>query len=154
MEAPAGRRSASVRLPSDATSVRRAREHVAAFCDGHAVGAEVRDVVRLLVSELATNAITHAEGEVTVTVRIEADLLTVEVADASTRQPRPQDDAPTDPADWASLDEHGRGLQLVQALADTWGVETDRAGKRVHFSVHPSLAGHDPVHDEHLRSPA
>ncbi|GAA4121750.1 hypothetical protein GCM10022215_26960 [Nocardioides fonticola] len=151
MDATTDRRSASVRLPSDAASVRRAREHVATFCDGHAIGAEVRDVVRLLVSELATNAITHAQGEVTVTVRIEADRLTVEVADGSTRQPRPREEAlPADPGDWTALDEHGRGLQLVQALADTWGVETDHAGKRVHFSVNPAGV----AYDEHLRSPA
>ena len=150
MDAIDGRRSASVRLPSDAASVRRAREHVAAFCDGHAIGADVRDVVRLLVSELATNAITHAAGEVVVTVRIDAELLTVEVADGSTRQPRPRDASDVDPADWTALDEHGRGLQLVQALADTWGVETDRDGKRVHFSVNPAAV----AYDEHLRSPA
>ena len=153
MEAATDRPSASVRLPSDARSVRRAREHVAAFCDGHAIGGEIRDVVRLLVSELATNAITHAEGEVTVTVRIEADHLTVEVADASIRQPRPVEEvAVVGASDWATLAENGRGLQLVQALADTWGVETDHSGKRVHFSVRPTLADEGP--GEQLRSPA
>ena len=72
-----GSRAASVRLPSDARSVRRAREHVAAFLDGHEVGDEMREVVRLLVSELATNAVVHGRGEVTVTVRLDADRLTV-----------------------------------------------------------------------------
>lgn len=134
MNADGASRQARVRLPSDAASVRRAREHVATFLDGHEIGGEIREVARLLVSELATNAIKHGSGEVTVTVRLEGDQVVVEVADSSSRPPQVRPTVEPDPED-DDLAENGRGLQLVQALADSWGVAPAPDGKRVHFRM-------------------
>ncbi len=83
-----------------------------------------------MLSELATNAVRHAASEYVVTVRVADDGRTVlvEVSDAAGGYPVPQDptrDAP-----------HGRGLHIVEMLADAWGIEMrhDRPGKTVWFS--------------------
>ncbi|OKI00316.1 6-phosphofructokinase [Streptomyces sp. CB02923] len=85
------------------------------------------DDVRLCVSELATNAVTH--GTVpghgfTVTVTAEDDAVCIEVGDPSSRRLRLCH--PT------SEDTVGRGLHLLGALSDEWGVtEHDTVGKTV-----------------------
>ncbi|MGW6648714.1 6-phosphofructokinase [Streptomyces sp. CB02130] len=74
--------------------------------------------VRLCVSELATNAMLHgtAPGRGFL-VRLDADdeAVRLEVHDSRRLQPHPRRPRDTDTA--------GRGLLLVTALADGWGVE-------------------------------
>ncbi|MFF0450213.1 ATP-binding protein [Streptomyces sp. NPDC004609] len=72
------------------------------------------DTVDLLMSELVTNALQHGEGAVGVRVWRTGTQLCIEVGCASTYTPRPTEAGP--------LDENGRGLYLVGALADGWGV--------------------------------
>ncbi|MFI9231676.1 ATP-binding protein [Streptomyces rimosus] len=85
------------------------------------------DDVRLCVSELATNAVIH--GTVpghgfTVTVTAEDDAVRVEVGDPSPRRLRLRHATSNDTA--------GRGLHLLGALSDEWGVtEHDALGKTV-----------------------
>jgi anti-sigma regulatory factor (Ser/Thr protein kinase) len=97
---------------------------------GHLQDQDVKGTVDLLVSELVTNAVLHATGVmVAVWVRLDGQLLRVEV----------EDDFPTPPpwpadgllAGWD--DEHGRGLQLVTALASDHGWKPTARGKRVWF---------------------
>jgi anti-sigma regulatory factor (Ser/Thr protein kinase) len=78
----------------------------------------LRDV-RLLVSELVTNAVRHAEGEaVRLVVALTSGTLRVEVHDPGNGfEVR---DAPTDP-----LRASGWGLVLVAELSDRWGVDHD-----------------------------
>ncbi len=76
----------------------------------------MRDV-RLLVSELVTNAVRHAEGEaVRLVVALTGGTLRVEVHDPG--QGFEVRDAPTDP-----LRASGWGLVLVAELSDRWGVD-------------------------------
>ncbi|MCK1797128.1 SpoIIE family protein phosphatase [Streptomyces sp. XM4193] len=80
----------------------------------------------LTTHELATNALLHTEEGVTVTVRLlgGADRrLRIEVADRSTRQPKV-----LHAEEWHRT---GRGMLLVDRLADRWGVESRGAGKCV-----------------------
>jgi anti-sigma regulatory factor (Ser/Thr protein kinase) len=80
----------------------------------------------LLVSELVTNAVRHAETPaVILTLRLEtaAGLLRIEVQDADPRWPQPRTPA--------GLDESGFGLVLVDALAGKWGVRDTPPGKSV-----------------------
>jgi serine/threonine-protein kinase RsbW len=78
--------------------------------------------VRLLVSELVTNAVRHANlapGDVILlVVDLEDNVLRVEVHDPGggfvPRAPAPD---PTRPSGW--------GLYLVEELADRWGVDSD-----------------------------
>ncbi|MFB6700195.1 ATP-binding protein [Streptomyces rubiginosohelvolus] len=79
----------------------------------------------LLLTELATNAFQHGEGDVTVTWRLDTVHLSILVRDGSTTRPALRT------ADSAS--ERGRGLCLVEALADQWGVSDD--GTTVHCSL-------------------
>jgi anti-sigma regulatory factor (Ser/Thr protein kinase) len=89
------------------------------------------DVAQLLVSELVTNAVRHAGGDgVLVRATLQADLLRVEVHDSSPSVPGPVSPAPESA-------EGGRGLLLVDALADRWGVEQVTAGKRTWFELGP-----------------
>ena len=70
----------------------------------------------LLVSELLTNAVTHAGGMVGVEVEMDDQGVTVGVHDYS---PTPPTMTPA-----ADLAEHGRGMTLVDGLATTWGSRT------------------------------
>ncbi|MFI8306993.1 ATP-binding protein [Streptomyces sp. NPDC085927] len=79
----------------------------------------------LVVSELVTNAVQHSHGrEVTLTLTLHNGYLRINVHDGvPSRWPTPEN-----PCD---EDEHGRGLLLVQTVADdrrgAWGISNDGA---------------------------
>jgi DNA-binding NarL/FixJ family response regulator len=85
------------------------------------------EVVRLLVSEIVTNAVVHAGTESELVVRLTEGGLRVEVRDQSTAAPVVQD--------VAAEETSGRGLALVEALATDWGVDASAGGKSVWFEV-------------------
>ncbi|MFJ8804418.1 MULTISPECIES: ATP-binding protein [unclassified Streptomyces] len=88
------------------------------------VGTEQADDVLLCVSELATNALVHAVPpgrHFRVFLRYDGTVLRVEVHDSGPGTPRIADRA----------DEGGRGLLLVAAFADRWGVDARDPGKAV-----------------------
>lgn len=80
----------------------------------------------LVVFELVTNAVQHSHGrEVTLTLTLHNGYLRINVHDGvPSRRP-----TPGNPCD---EDEHGRGLLLVQTVADdrrgAWGISNDGAG--------------------------
>ncbi|HEV2071179.1 MAG TPA: ATP-binding protein [Acidimicrobiales bacterium] len=87
----------------------------------------------LLVSELVTNVTLHARTDVQVVVRVVDATLRAEVRDWNSRVPQP-----CLPPEGATT---GRGLQLVDAIASSWGVDRDADGKVVWFELHvPPLA--------------
>lgn len=105
-------------------AVREARH----FADAALAGCPpaVRDRVSLMVSELATNAVQHAGTGFVVAIDI-ADDIRVEVRDSGPGRPevrRPSPDASS-----------GRGLLIVQSLAESWGVQESPEGCTVWFSV-------------------
>ncbi|WP_329274659.1 ATP-binding protein [Streptomyces sp. NBC_01451] len=116
------------RFPRHRRSVGRARaalRHQLAIW--HIDDAELADSAVLLLSELTTNAVNAptAPGRV-IAVRFElaGAALRLEVSDVSDGQPRLRHAA--------GDDESGRGLALVEALADAWGTEPrDTVGKVV-----------------------
>jgi anti-sigma regulatory factor (Ser/Thr protein kinase) len=89
------------------------------------------DTAMLLVSELVTNSVTHSRsglpgGTVTVAVSTgSADVLIQVRDDGGLTEPRVVATPPTGAEDA----EHGYGLLLVAALADTWGTATTREGR-------------------------
>ncbi|MHB9861735.1 ATP-binding protein [Streptomyces sp. YIM S03343] len=86
-------------------------------------GSEPSDTAALLVGGLAANAVTHGRvpgRDFEVTVKLLGRTLRIEVSDARGEHRPPDPDAPH-PAP-GSLAESGRGLLLVEALADRWGV--------------------------------
>jgi anti-sigma regulatory factor (Ser/Thr protein kinase) len=88
-----------------------------------------RDTALLLVSELVTNAVVHARTEITLAIRYEGGLLTVEVRDGSDRVPVRRGVTATTLTD-------GRGLNLIADLSDDWGIRrTPGRGKVVWFTL-------------------
>jgi anti-sigma regulatory factor (Ser/Thr protein kinase) len=85
----------------------------------------------LLVSELVSNVVDHVEGGTTVTLELAlaGDWLRISVADGSAVRPVARELREGEP--------RGRGLQLVEAIADRWGAEDHQGGKRVWFELVP-----------------
>ncbi|MFI6950095.1 SpoIIE family protein phosphatase [Streptomyces sp. NPDC050422] len=84
------------------------------------------DEVELAADELTTNALMHTDGGAIVTIRVLTGperRLRVDVEDRSSALPRRRD------AGEAGVS--GRGLMLVDRLADAWGVESRGTGKCV-----------------------
>jgi anti-sigma regulatory factor (Ser/Thr protein kinase) len=69
--------------------------------------------IQLVVSELVTNAVLHASSEVEVSVAVEREGTTIEVSDEGEGTPVL--------SNVTADDEYGRGLNLVQSLAEAWG---------------------------------
>ena len=107
-------------------SVARIRRFASDACRTAAPGVDV-DLVALLVSEVATNALVHGKGRVRVRVQPTSGGFRVEV----------HDDEPTLPSRRRAtpLDEGGRGIALVDALSSGWGAESTHDGKTVWFEV-------------------
>ncbi|MFE9451558.1 SpoIIE family protein phosphatase [Streptomyces sp. NPDC006739] len=78
--------------------------------------------VESIVSELVTNAIRHGGGPSRLRL-IRHRVLTCEVFDTNTGQPRPRHPR--------TLDEHGRGLYLIARLSRRWGSRSAADGKVV-----------------------
>lgn len=88
------------------------------------------DVLALLVSEVATNALLHGRGEVRLSVMRRAGCLRVEVADGSDRMPVRREATP--------MAEGGRGIALLDALSAAWGAQASPPqGKVVWFELAP-----------------
>lgn len=75
------------------------------------------ETAELLLTELLTNALRHATGPVRVRVYARGDQCVIEVHDGSPRRPTMRHVGPDD--------ESGRGLLLVDALANSWGTSDD-----------------------------
>jgi anti-sigma regulatory factor (Ser/Thr protein kinase) len=84
-------------------------------------------VVPLLVSELVTNSLLHARTDLRVHVARKGDRLRVAVEDHGSRKPARRGHTAGSTT--------GRGLDLVEALAADWGVDTIRGGKAVWFEL-------------------
>lgn len=109
------------------------------------------DAVRLVVSELATNALVHGQTPFVVTLSRKADTVRLAVRDDS---------------DWVAsrgpgqaLSPGGRGLRIVGILSRDWGVITDTGSKTVWASFdvrqarsgvlhEPSCSSRRPAHSE------
>ncbi|HEX5613941.1 MAG TPA: ATP-binding protein [Acidimicrobiia bacterium] len=92
---------------------RRARSFVDTVLADARVDATTRETVRLLVSEVVTNAVLHARSAVDVTVRVLASHVRVEVEDGSPAEPVLRHPGPSSAT--------GRGLQFLDRLAFRWG---------------------------------
>jgi two-component sensor histidine kinase len=118
------RREALVHLESDVASLGEGRRFVARTLRDWNVDESRIEPVMLVANELVANAIVHARSApvLSLTESSSGDLL-LRVSDESRALPVPQ--APT------TDDDGGRGLILVEALSDRWGIDTGDAGKSV-----------------------
>lgn len=120
-------------LPAGPQAAGRARSLLRSWLTGIGMGpdAEERDAIVLAASEAAANAGVHGRPPVTlaaVTASVPGGTeVIVTVTDASPVVPRQRDAA--------ELDEHGRGLELIDALTDWHNITAGRDCKQVRFGV-------------------
>lgn len=115
----------------DPAEVGRARRWTRSRLAGSGIGADepVAETLVLLVSELVTNAVVHTGRPAVLRLSLPGreaggeTVVRLEVADRSGRTPVPRS------VDGESTG--GRGLALVDGLADRWGWSTEGTGKRI-----------------------
>lgn len=136
---PTGHSGYSETLPCDEASVGTARRLVRTALATWGLDAAADDA-SLIVSELVTNAVRHSGSAAcrVIVTRPEPGLVRVAVTDRSRRMP----DLLNAPADAVS----GRGLALVDALADRWGTDRMHWGKRVWAELRADLS--EPAQDD------
>ncbi|MEU7408775.1 ATP-binding protein [Streptomyces sp. NPDC042638] len=96
---------------------------------GYPHDGDLSGTAQLIVAELAANAVTHGrvpgrDFELRLILLRDDDTLRIEVSDA-------RSDRTLRFLDGGLLDEHGRGLVVVQVLATLWGVAPREVGKTV-----------------------
>ncbi len=123
-------RSASVDLPPTVVSVPAARHIVLELLRAWDVPHDREDAA-LLVTELVANVVDHVGGEAHLTLELEAsdEWLRIAVADGSSVRPIVRELSMDDP--------RGRGMRMIQAIADRWGADDHHGGKRVWFELRP-----------------
>lgn len=114
---------------NDKAAVGAARRFVSEVLEDRHPDALVETAV-LLTSEVVSNAVLHGRSAPTVAISLDADRVRVEVDDASPALPVRKHyglEATT-----------GRGLMLLETLADDWGARRVGSGKRVWFDLDPA----------------
>lgn len=123
--------TASIDLPPTTASVPAARHLLLDVLRAWSVPQD-RDDAALLVTELVANVIDHVHEEASLNLELAYSdgWLRIAVADGSSIRPVVRELEHEHP--------RGRGLLLVRAIADRWGSEDHRGGKRVWFELGPS----------------
>ena len=129
----AGLAEVRARLAAEVRSAGSARELVETTLAGWEAPGPT-DVVKLLVSELVTNAVLHAKSEPEVVVQLRPECIRVEVLDRSRELPVVKDVPPEATS--------GRGLAVVSSYASAWGTRPLPHGKAVWFEVPRSAPPH------------
>jgi anti-sigma regulatory factor (Ser/Thr protein kinase) len=118
-------RIATLPLAGDRAMVGHARRFTRTTLSEWGLSA-LSDMAELLTSELITNALVHAGSPVQLRI-FRNRLLTVEVSDTDTHEPRPRRAR--------NEDEGGRGMHLVNELSHRWGSRSTDEGKVVWFEL-------------------
>jgi anti-sigma regulatory factor (Ser/Thr protein kinase) len=115
-----------------------ARRLVATFASE--MSGDALDDALLVTSELVNNSVEHGgtspDGVVRLDIQLSGDVLTVQVSDSGPGFVRPESLAFDDDLEATS----GRGLRILDALTDRWGVTTT-GGTRVWFEM-PARRNH------------
>ena len=118
-------------FPCDSASAARAREFVRVRLVQHGFSSLVEDA-RLVASELATNAVLHAQTPFTVTLRGDDHSVLLTVRDGSPLTPLL--------VTAQGMDERGRGIAIVGRLSHSWGTAASTDGAKsvwAWFDKHP-----------------
>ncbi|MBY8884870.1 ATP-binding protein [Streptomyces sp. PTM05] len=129
----------------DPAEVGRARRWARSRLQGSGIGADepLAETLLLLISELVTNAVVHTGCPAVLRMLFpqpevpEAGTVRVEVADTSERPPTPRHARGDDTG--------GRGLELVDGLADRWGWQREGSGKHIWCEVDRCAAAGPPA---------
>ncbi|MFF2073161.1 ATP-binding protein [Kitasatospora sp. NPDC058162] len=130
-------RAFAARLDSLVEAAPHARHLLRAYLSGLPGGLLYSDIAELLLGELFANAVQHSDApddrRIEIRFALINNLLRIEVHDAGSGRPtlRPS----------TTTDEHGRGLHLVNELAERWGCcpRAGGIGKFVWILIAPAL---------------
>jgi len=128
-----GRQAATLAVGPGTADVGLARRFLAAHCERWGCD-RLLDDAELVVTELVTNALIHGGRRCDVAISFGHERLRIEVRDDHLGGPEVQ------AAD--AQREHGRGLILVSAMADAWGVDPSAAGGKVVWAELRLPTGH------------
>ncbi len=128
---PPGAVAAFHDVPPDPASVGAARRFLRHTLREWGVDDDTTDAAVLCLSELVTNALIHTPAGCAVRVLLDRGILTTTVRDAGR-----SDLASAEPLE-DPLRVHGRGLQLVGAVATRWGSELGTTGTTIWFVLEP-----------------
>jgi serine/threonine-protein kinase RsbW len=122
-------RSARLELRAEPLASSEARRATRSVLEEWQVPDAVVEDALLVVSELVTNAVRHAGESSTIELEIgqSGSLLRVALSDASTASPSPRSAS--------HVAEGGRGMAILAALSDRWGIEPHGGGKQVWWEV-------------------
>lgn len=125
----AGRAPVTLRVPFAASSVAVARQKLKAWLVDSGVRREIVDDARVIISELVGNSVRHAQplpdGEIEVSWTVNERGLQISVTDGgSGTRPRKVNASSSALA--------GRGMAIVETLADSWWADRTRARSTVH----------------------
>ncbi|HEY6935448.1 MAG TPA: ATP-binding protein [Marmoricola sp.] len=132
--------SHETQFPAEVESVPRARHFVCTRLIDHRLLYLVEDV-RLVVSELATNAVRHADTPFAVTLEQDDQSVLLTVTDGSAAPPvRLAKDV---------LDTSGRGLSIVDLVSRDWGVARRPGEAKSVWASFALRVGHASTADRH-----
>jgi anti-sigma regulatory factor (Ser/Thr protein kinase) len=115
-------RQASCSIPADPAELAAARQFAQARLDEWGIPS-LADSTKLVVSELATNAVLHGGSAPELSMKLDGLVLRIEVRDTSAALPQVKPHSETATT--------GRGMVIVEALSSNWGAEADDSGKVV-----------------------
>ncbi|MFD3532870.1 SpoIIE family protein phosphatase [Streptomyces sp. NPDC058664] len=134
VEAP--RRTIMTIAQAEPERIAEAREQIRQLLHDWADGDQLDSAV-LMVSEMVTNVLVHTDGDALLVAEVacaeKSRRLRVEVADTSDELPHKRH-----PGEMASS---GRGLVLMEMLADAWGVDPRGEGKAIWFELNEGSPG-------------
>jgi serine phosphatase RsbU (regulator of sigma subunit)/anti-sigma regulatory factor (Ser/Thr protein kinase) len=135
----APRRTAMTVAQAEPERIAAARQHLRELLHDWADEEQIDSAV-LMVSEMVTNVLVHTDGHALLVAEVmcgeAARRLRVEVADACDDLPHKRR-----PGEMASS---GRGLVLMEVLADAWGVDPRGEGKSIWFELYESAGPGTP----------
>jgi anti-sigma regulatory factor (Ser/Thr protein kinase) len=109
-------------IPAEARSAGEARRAVRSWLTSRGFPTDRLDDWLVVVSELVTNAVVHADTDIRVVARWDGERVMLEVFDGGHGVPRVLAEPPA---------VGGRGLFLVEQMTSAWGFEPSQGGKRV-----------------------
>jgi anti-sigma regulatory factor (Ser/Thr protein kinase) len=122
--------NATIDLPPTAISVPTSRHLVLELLRAWDAPHDREDAA-LLVTELVSNVVDHVGGEANLTLELQLSdrWLRIGVVDGSAIRPVVRELSTDRP--------RGRGMRMIQEIADRWGADDHLGGKRVWFEVRP-----------------
>ena len=126
---PASALNAAVTVPAEAPWVRTVRHFTSVVLSRWAVSGDDLDTSLLIVSELAGNSVLHGRADLAVLLSLQDHVLSITVMDSGAATEHAS--APTPSAGH----EHGRGLDIVAALADRCETHPKPSGWRTRICM-------------------